>query len=85
MFLGANMDAVKEAQNIGINATRAVSYDWTTQGTDALYSTVTAAAYATKACTLDGLDLQSTYDSLTCKVDYATADCAINKVDITSL
>ena len=28
MFLGANMDAVKEAQDIGISATRAVSYDW---------------------------------------------------------
>lgn len=63
MFLGANMDTVKEAQNIGISATRAVSYDWTTSGTDALYSTVTAAACATKSCTLDGIDLQSTYNS----------------------
>lgn len=57
------MDAVKEAQDIGISATRAVSYDWTTMGTDALYSTVTAAACATKSCTLDNLSLQSFYDS----------------------
>jgi len=79
MFLGANMDAVKEAQNIGINTARAVSYDWTTSGTDALYSTVTAASCAVKGCcTLDGIDLQSTYDSLVGKVDYASADCAIN-------
>ena len=63
MFLGANMDAVKEAQDIGISATRAVSYDWSLSGTDALYSTVTAAACATKACTLNSLDLQGTYDS----------------------
>ena len=84
MFLGANMDAVKEAQNIGINATRAVSYDWTTSGTDALYSTVTAAACATKTCSIDALDLQSTYDSLVSKVDYASANCAINalKTDV---
>jgi len=76
MFLGANMDAVKEAQDIGISATRAVSYDWTTMGTDALYSTVTAAACATKACTIDGLDLQGTYDGC-----MATAvDCAISNV-----
>lgn len=77
MFLGANMDAVKEAQDIGINATRAVSYDWSFNGTDALYSTVTAAACATKSCTLDSLDLQATYDS-------CIADSAINtKVDTT--
>ena len=88
MFLGANMDAVKEAQDIGISATRAVSYDWTAQGTSSLYDTVGMAACAVKSCTLDGLDsidLQSTYDSLTGKVDYATADCAINNVNITSL
>jgi hypothetical protein len=80
MFLGANMDAVKEAQDIGISATRAVSYDWTTMGTDALYSTVTAAACATKSCTLDSLDLQSTYDCLVSNVD-----CATNAVSIDGL
>jgi len=72
MFLGANMDAVKEAQDIGINATRAVSYDWTAQGTSALYSTVTAAACATKSCSIDSLDLTATYDSF-----MAEADCAL--------
>lgn len=63
IFLGANMDAVTVATNIGISYDRAISYDWTSCGTDALYNTVTTAAYATKSCSLDGLDLQSTYDS----------------------
>ena len=63
MFLGANMYAVTVATNIGISYDRAVSYDWTSCGTDALYSTVTAAACATKSCTLDGLDLQGVYDN----------------------
>lgn len=63
MFLGANMDAVKEAASIGISNDRSISYDWTARGTDALYSTVTAAACATKACTIDGLNLQGTYDA----------------------
>ena len=77
MFLGANMDAVKEAQDIGINATRAVSYDWSISGTDALYSTVTAAACATKACTIDSLNLQGTYDSY-----IADADCALDAAKV---
>ena len=71
MFLGANMDAVKEAASIGISHDRSISYDWTTRGTDALYSTVTAAACATKSCSIDALNLQSTYDSL---VDCRVAD-----------
>lgn len=71
MFLGANMDAVKEAASIGISYNRAVSYDWTTCGTDALYSTVTAAACATKSCTLDSLDLQGTYNSCVGSADAA--------------
>lgn len=73
IFLGANMDAVKEAQDIGISATRAVSYDWTTQGTDALYGTIATAASAVKACTLDSLDLKATYDNC-----MSEAYCAIN-------
>ena len=76
MFLGANMDAVKEAASIGIRHDRSISYDWTSRGTDALYSTVTAAACATKACAIDSLDLQSTYNmcmdaadsALNCKI-----------------
>lgn len=69
MFLGANMDAVKEAASMGISYDRAINYDWTTCGTDALYSTVSAAACATRSCTLDSFDLQGTYDSCMNAVD----------------
>lgn len=62
IFLGANMDAVKVAENIGISYDRAISYDWTAQGTSALYSTMAATACATKSYTLDDLDLQGTYN-----------------------
>ena len=61
IFLGANMDAVQEAANIGITSDRAVSYDWTAQGTDALYSTITTAACASKCSTIDTLNLAKTY------------------------
>ena len=72
IFLGANMDAVKVATNIGISYDRAVSYDWTSMGTDALYGTITSAACAVKSCTMDALNLQDTYDScLASKVDSA--------------
>lgn len=63
IFLGANMDAVSEATSIGIDATKAVDYGWTAQGTDAVYRTVTMAACASKSATLDSLDLSSTYAS----------------------
>jgi hypothetical protein len=82
MFLGANMDAVKEAESIGIKRDYSISYDWTARGTDALYNTVTAAAYATKACTLDGLDLQSTYDNCMAEVDCAISTATNNKITI---
>lgn len=90
MFLGANMDAVKEAASIGISYDRSISYDWTAQGTDALYSTVTAAACATKACTMDGINLQGTYDACMSNVAaidvVATAKAYTDKVEsVTSI
>ena len=60
-FACVKTDAVKEATSIGISANRAVSYNWTAQGTDALYSTVTAAACATKCASIYTLDLAATY------------------------
>ena len=80
IFLGANMDAVTVATNIGISHNRAVSYDWTSMGTDALYSTVATAARASKTCTLDALDLQGTYDSCMTEVDSILAS-KVNTVD----
>ena len=63
IFLGANMDAVKEATSIGIDATKVASYVWTDQGTDALYGTVTTAACASKCDSLENLNLSSAYDA----------------------
>jgi uncharacterized protein YegL len=73
MFLGANMDAVKEAESIGIKRDYSLTYDYSIRGTDALYGTVTAAACATKSCTLDSMDLKATYDNC-----MAEADCTIS-------
>lgn len=63
IFLGANMDAVKEATSIGIDATKAANYSWTGQGTGALYGSVTCAASAVKNCTADSFDLGEAYAS----------------------
>ena len=64
MFLGANMDAVKEAESIGIKREYSANYDWSVQGTDALFATASTVATAAKSCTVDALevDLQSAYD-----------------------
>lgn len=76
IFLGANMDAVTTATNIGISYDRAINYDWTTMGTDALYYTVATAACSVKSCTLDGLDLQGTYDGCIATADKVSTDSA---------
>lgn len=81
MFLGANMDAVKEAESIGITRDYSVNYDWSTRGTDALYSTIASAACATKTCTLDSIDLQSTYDSFMDCASVDGANCAVTAID----
>ena len=84
MFLGANMDAVKEAASIGISHDHSISYDWTTRGTGALYSTVTAAACATKACTIDSLNLQGTYDACMSGVTSITAKDYTDQTDLST-
>lgn len=80
IFLGANMDAVKEAASMGISATRAATYDWSNGGTGALYSSVSTMACASKTCTVDALNLQDVYDSA-----IATADNTVSAttIDIT--
>lgn len=40
MFLGANMDAVKEAESIGIDSSRSVNYAYSSKGVDAVYATM---------------------------------------------
>ena len=42
LFIGANIDAVETAKNIGISRDRAVNYRVDKQGTQVLYETVSA-------------------------------------------
>lgn len=62
MFLGANMDAVKEAASLGINHDRAVDYAYCTQGTSAVYDTIAKAACSLRCDSLtDDFNLSSAY------------------------
>lgn len=74
MFLGANMDAVKEAESIGISKNCAVNYTWSNMGTDALYRSVSTTATAYKSCdvALDSINLQSVYDDCVATSDTVT-------------
>ena len=49
MFLGANMDAVKEAESIGIKRDYSVNYDYSVRGVDAVYTTMSCAASTWKS------------------------------------
>jgi uncharacterized protein YegL len=48
MFLGANMDAVKEAESIGISKDWSVTYDYTTRGVNSVYATMDCMATAAR-------------------------------------
>lgn len=65
MFLGANMDAVKEAEGLGISKNYTANYDWSGMGTDALYRSVSTITTASKNVdvSLNNLNLQSVYDN----------------------
>lgn len=62
MFLGANMDAVKEATSLGISSAHAEGYNYTTQGVRDVYTTMSCVATNLRADTLtDDFDLATTY------------------------
>lgn len=44
MFLGANMDAVSEAESIGINSMYASNYGWSAQGVESTYEAMSCVA-----------------------------------------
>ena len=82
MFLGANMDAVKEAENIGINKEWATNYTYTAQGTSAAYATVDCLTSSLRSTGdyLKDVTLASAYaDSLT-SVDVLDAAIATTKI-----
>lgn len=72
MFLGANMDAVKEAENIGISRSHSHTYDYSDIGTKAIYTTLSATASAVRC------------DGLTSDFDLGTA-YVVAKDDIASV
>lgn len=89
MFLGANMDAVKEAESIGIAKNYSATYDWSAQGTDALYSTVSGATSAIRTSGLcNDFDLTTSYksvlDNSTTMVDAVTVSASNTISTITS-
>lgn len=53
MFLGANMDAVKEANNIGITSDYATNYIYTSRGVSDVYTTLSKSVCSLRT---DGLD-----------------------------
>ena len=83
MFLGANMDAVHEAANIGISSNRSVTYDYTSRGIDAVYATMDCMASSLRCDTLtEDFNLSTAYAA---SVDGVANACAKTEVDITTL
>ena len=64
IFLGANMDAVQTANDIGIASSHSHTYDYTSKGTMAMYDTLSVTACAARTTGLDdAFDLASAYDA----------------------
>lgn len=83
MFLGANMDAVKEAQSIGIKADYAVDYAYSAQGTSAVYATMDCITTNIRGGCIssDTIDLASAYAD--CLNSNGTVDAAKSYIDTT--
>lgn len=84
MFLGANMDAVKEAESIGISSNRSVTYDYTSKGIDAVYATMDCMTSALRSddITVTASALSDIYDA--CSANGISTDYLVNKVATTS-
>lgn len=94
IFLGANMDAVKEAASIGISANRSVTYDYSASGIDALYATMDCVATAARCegsisnsisdiyTDVSAVDAV-TYIDKTCNCDGLCATCTCEEVKAT--
>ena len=79
MFLGANMDAVKEASSIGIKSDYATSYTYSGMGTRAVYDTLSATSKAIRCDALaDDFTLTSAYAS-------AIDDLALNTTSVDAI
>ena len=74
MFLGANMDAVKEAASLGISKSNSANYGYTAQGVTSAYATMDFMASSIRCDSLtDDFDLATTYTTI---YDDTKIDCA---------
>ena len=80
MFLGANMDAVKEATSIGISSDYATNYTYTSKGVCDAYTTLCSATSAIRTVGLDdAFDLSAAYQAIETNVsDGLTAKISNN-------
>ncbi len=70
MFLGANMDAVKEAESIGISRNYAANYDWSVQGVCDSYTTLNCVATSARCDTLSSnFDLNAEYTKVSNNIE----------------
>lgn len=62
LFLGANMDAVKEAESLGISSSHAEGYTYTAKGVQDVYTTLNSVTASARSCGLDSsFDLATAY------------------------
>lgn len=85
MFLGANMDAVKEARSLGINQDYAVNYAYSSTGTKAVYDTITTATCSLRCDSLaDDFNLGNAYaaslDDITATISTTDANTITAKI-----
>ena len=85
MFLGANMDAVKEARSLGINQDYAVNYTYSSAGTKAVYDTITTATCSLRCDSLaDDFNLGNAYaaslDDITAAISTTDANTITAKI-----
>ena len=75
MFLGANMDAVKEAESIGISSNYSTNYEYTSKGISDTWTTLNCATSSVRTATLDSaFNLTDSYTAI-------ANDTAINDIN----
>lgn len=93
MFLGANMDAVKEAESIGISRDYATGYTYTSKGVNDLYATMSCVTSSVRGVKGDSgisgtvnldnsFNLSDAYTAVSAKATNADTEDAIANVTI---
>lgn len=71
MYLGANIDAISEAESYGIFRGMAATYSATSKGVDSVYAAASAIASRTKACAMENTlcDTEAYINTVTATLD----------------